>query len=261
MKRVLALLVVPLVLAACGSSSGSSGGAPPGEFDGEWHLASGRGPEGEVPVLAKRGISLEIDRGSISGTAACNNYEGRAVIHFDSFTWTTGLFMTEMGCDPGTHESESRYVAALEVVDTIEGDEDTLTLTGPDVELRFGFVPPPPTASLTDTRWELLGLIEGTGADGLLIDVDPAHLLLTSDWKVLGSTGCRDFTGEWAEAGDEIRFTRFAMEGLCKARMESQDKHIIRILGDGFTAEIEEGTLTLYQSRGPDGLMYTAPSS
>jgi heat shock protein HslJ len=150
-------------------------------------------------------------------------------------------------------------VSALLDVTSIARQDDRLTLTGPGSELHFELLPLVPTAELTDTLWELESLIEGSGPDGVGSSAFPAGLTLSSDGSVTGSTGCRRLEGKWVENGDEILFTELSAEGNCQDELERQDEHVVTVLGDGFTAEIDGRTLTLF-SAGELGLVYRAAS-
>jgi heat shock protein HslJ len=79
--------------------------------------------------------------------------------------------------------------------------------------------------------------------------------LLTSDGRVIGSTGCRGLTGEFVIDGDTIVFTTFAAEGECPADLANQDGFVVTVLGDGFTVTIDGDQLTV-TSRGNEGLVY-----
>ena len=132
-------------------------------------------------------------------------------------------------------------------------------MAGVGTKLTFDRVPPPPTAALIDTNWELHTLIEGGGPEGPATSASPARLRFSSDGTFEGSTGCRRITGKWTENGDEILFTRFRTHGSCSsADLKDQDDHVVGVLGDGFTAEIEGQELTLSRARGEGGLAYSA---
>lgn len=259
MKRLLVLLTIPLAV-ACGSEPSSPGSPRPpssADYDGAWGLQSGHGPDGDIAVIEGAPITLDIDGGSASGRAACNYYGGDVTTDGSSFHLQGGS-MTEMACEEAIMEAEARYMAALMVADTISREEDTLSLTGPDAELVFEFLAPPPTASLTDTTWHLESLVHGRGPDGFVSSTYPAELILHGDGKLEGSTGCRRLTGEWIEGGHTIDFTTFGAEGNCPPDLREQDDHVVGVLGDGFTAEIEGNELTIYAARGTDGLTYSS---
>ena len=217
----------------------------------------GGGPEGEVRLVDGYRITLTVNGGEVGGTSACNTYGGPLDSDDDSFAVKGGLSMTEMGCNPKVMEAEASYLAALGDVDSASRDGDTLTLTGPDTELLFEFQPPAPVAQLTDTDWHLESLLEGTGNEASGMSASPAQLMLKSDGTLSGSTGCRSFEGEWVRRGDEILFTRLASEGQCPPELQQQDGHVLGVLGDGFTADVEAQSLTVF-SRAELGLQYSA---
>lgn len=250
-----------LVVTACENAATLKGETPPSSssYAGTWRLTHGRGPDGDVPLVKGYRITLNIDE-RVRGTSACNSYGGDVAIDEESFRLKDGLEMTLIGCAPKVMDSEELYLDALAAVDTIARDQDTLILSGPDTELRFELLPPPPIAQLTDTPWQLESLIEGAGREGTAKSAAPARLILRSDGKLSGSTGCRDLEGEWIQRGDEILFTKLAAEGHCPAELQDQDGHVVEVLGDGFTAEIEAQILTLV-SKGELALRYTAASN
>ena len=252
------LVALCLAAIACGAPGSAGGGSvPPGAFTGAWRLTDGRGPSGEVPVIKGYRITLDIGDGKAGGTAACNSYGGGLDINGDSFSLKGGLAMTEMACDPEAMESEAAYLEALAAVDTIDRKGHLLTLMGPNTELHFEGLSPPPIAKLEDTIWRLDSLIEGNGQEGTAVSAAPARLILKSDGKLSGSTGCREFDGEWQQRGDEILFTRLTTEGDCPPDLQDQDNYILGVLGDGFTAEVEEQGLTVF-AKAELGLHYVA---
>lgn len=252
-----------IALCVIGIACGQSGKAPTGDsgspspYTGAWRLTDGRGPDGEVPLVKGYRITLDITDRKAGGTAACNSYGGDLDINGDSFSLKGGLVMTEMACDPGAMDSEAAYIDALAAVDTIAREGRTLTLTGPGTELRYEALSPPPIAQLSDTTWRLESLIEGIGPEGTAVSAAPARLTLRSDGELSGSTGCREFEGEWLQQGDEILFTRLITEGVCPPELRQQDNHVLGVLGDGFTAEVEEQSLTVF-GKTELGLQYVA---
>lgn len=254
-------MVIVVVLGACGSSGGSDPDASASNgssstYDGTWTLIEGRGPDGDVAVIDGYRVTLTIEGESISGTAACNGYFGDATIDGASFG-VPGVGITEMGCRRDVMRAESAYVSALSEADTIGRDGNILTLTGNETELAFELEPPIPTADLVGTRWELEALVYGTGDDGFASSAEPAYLLLKKNGTIDGTTGCRDLYGEWTEAGDEIAFATFGAKGSCPEGLQEQDGHVVGVLGDGFTVEIEENRLSV-TSQGDLGLEYRA---
>jgi heat shock protein HslJ len=161
-------------------------------------------------------------------------------------------------------EAESRYLSALQDARTIHRQDDELVLEGPDSRLSFAFVTPPPTAELVETDWKLEGLIEGSGPDGSVSSpAAPAKFRMEDDGTFSGTTGCREYGGKWVESSGQIDVTEFGFKstgvGRCSEYERHQDDLIGGVLGDGFTAEIDERQLTVRALRGDIGLYYRAP--
>ncbi|MDP9067567.1 MAG: META domain-containing protein [Actinomycetota bacterium] len=154
---------------------------------------------------------------------------------------------------------EERYLDALQAADTITRDGDGLSLTGNDTELIFVAVGPPPTAQLVGTKWHLETLLQPRGLEHPASSAAPAALTLSRDGTFTGSTGCRRLQGEWIENLNEILFTSMEVLGNCPRDLRAQDSHVVGVLGDGFTAEVDDRQLTIINGRGGGGLVYRAP--
>lgn len=274
--RLLLTAIGALLLASCGGAAGPTvveGDGATTDPAGSWLLVDAQ-PAIDVPADAR--VTMEVvaedDAWQVGGTAACNSYSGTVVT--DGSTWRgEGYGGTEMGCDEPRMSAERAYLDALPAVDTwTRPSTDELVLTGPDVELRFEALPPVPTAELTATTWVLDGLVTGTGPDASVSSTAPgadeATLRLETDGTVDASTGCRTFSGEWTETGDEILLTTFgqrddspnvAADGTttCDEAVVEQENQVLSVLGDGFRAEIDGQRLTLI-SRDGLGLTYRA---
>ena len=166
------------------------------------------------------------------------------------------LGMTAMGCEQDVLTSESAFTDGLARVDAIDREEGALVLTGPGVELRFEALPPPPTAELVDTAWVLDTLFVGDVASSP--EGEPAMLELRSDGTFSGSTGCRTFSGQWLEQGEQIIAPTFGMaQTECPEALLQQDSHVVAVIGDGFVPTVEGDLLTLTDPGGV-GLVYRA---
>jgi heat shock protein HslJ len=251
----LKLLVLALVVAACGGPGATP--TPRTELDtsGTWQLTSGRTDAGEVPILDDHPITLTITGDEIGGTAACNRYGGRLAVRDGRLT-IDNLAMTAMGCEGPVAASEAAYTGALGMVTTIGREDEELVLSGPAAELRFSQLPPPPTAELVDTTWMLETIFVGDIASAPM--GEPATLELRSDGTFGGSTGCRPFDGAWIERGEQIQAHTMAMgDVVCPADLEQQDSHVVSVIGDGFVPTIKGDLLTLIDPGGV-GLVYRA---
>lgn len=251
--RILLIVFMLVVLGACGAAGTEDA---PGEVSplGDWQLASGDVDGTPIPIVDDHRITLSFTESEFGGTAACNGYGG-------TYGATGGdlqlgaIAATEMACLPPVMESEASYLAALQRVTGYSAGEQTLQLTGDAVTLEFTRLEQVPTAALADTVWQLDTLIEGEVATS--VGGEPATLELRSDGTLVGGTGCRTLEGTWIESGDTIQFIDFAADGDCPADLQDQDAHIVTVLGDGFTFEIEGSRLTV-SAPGRIGLSYEA---
>ena len=136
-------------------------------------------------------------------------------------------------------------------------DGKVLALTGPDVMLRYELMPPTPIAELVGTTWVLESLVTGdtvTSAQGT------PTLRLDANQTYTGSTGCRSFSGEWAERGGRLEFPSGGIDQLgCRAPLRAQDSLVFQTLGNGFLAEftVDGQKLTVTVPDG-SGLVYRA---
>lgn len=251
------VLVLVALLAACGGSGASPPDSSDEPFDpqGAWQLESGSANRAEIPLVDGHPITLTIEGSEIGGTSACNHYGGRLTVTGGRLE-ILDLGMTAMGCEEAVMASESAFLAAMGLVETIGGDDGQLVLRGPQVELRFDALAPPPTADLVDTTWILDTLFVGDVASSPL--GDPATLELRSDGTFSGSTGCRTFTGDWLEQGAQIIAPTWGMDQTeCPAGLSQQDGHVVTVIGDGFIPTVEGDLLTLTDLGGV-GLAYRA---
>ena len=152
--------------------------------------------------------------------------------------------------------AEAAYMAALSRVREIVRDGDDLVARGDGIELRFEALAPPPTAELVDTTWVLETVLVGDVAAAPM--GEPATLELSEDGTFTGSTGCRTFSGEWMEQGDQIQAPSWGMDQTtCPAELSDQDGHVVSVIGDGFIPTIDGDLLTLMDPGGI-GLVYRA---
>lgn len=260
MKSALALFVLVVMLAAaCGSSSEApapgAGGDDGSAADvlGQWELERGTLDGSAFPLVEGYRVTFQLEAdGSFSGRAACNGYGGTASLDgasLDIAEW----FITEMGCEPAVTASEQAFISVLQRSLTLDREGDLLLMTGDGVDLQFSLVPPVPTSELVGTTWQLHSLFEGQAASSILGD---ATLRLDEDGTFVGSTGCRELTGTYVIAGDEIGITQMSADGECVPDLVRQDGFVIGVL-ESPRVEIEADQLRLWTS-GDEGLGYRA---
>ena len=256
MRRLMltSVLVLAVLLTACAADQGTSqpeaSGAP---VAGAWVLTGGSIDGVDAPVLDEHRITLTITGSQISGVAACNHYGGEITVGVDGLE-IDDLGGTAMGCEEPAMAAESAYLEALVRVRWIEREGEELVAHGDGVELRFAALEPPPTAELIDTAWVLETVFVGDVAAPPL--GEPATLELRADGTFSGSTGCRTFSGQWMEQGDQIQAPTWGMDQTeCPADLSAQDNHVVSVIGDGFIPTIEGDLLTLMDPGGI-GLVY-----
>jgi heat shock protein HslJ len=250
MTKRIAALGLALLLAACGSDAGDGPAGPAGE----WRLTDGTHDGAPLQVPANAPITMIVADGEIGGTAACNRYGGEVSIDGDRLA-VGAMSMTEMGCDQAVMDAESAYLAALGAVTGWERSGDQLMLTGESVELSYALVPPEADAGLQDTLWTLDSLVDGDAVSSTM-GGQPATLELRGDGTLSGSTGCREFTGSYELDGSVVTVTELINEDLGCPDLAMQDEHVLCVLVDAFSYQIEGASLTL--TSGDRGLGYRA---
>lgn len=131
MSRISLVFLLALFVATCGGSSNGAEG-----IEGTWQMSEGTVGGEKVPLLESHPITITFDGDEVSGTAACNLYQGTFEVDGSSIDFDD-LVMTEMACLPAeTMEAEQLYARGLTMVRTVTVDGD-LVLTGPGVEMAF----------------------------------------------------------------------------------------------------------------------------
>ena len=222
---------------------------------GDWVLTGGSIDGADAPVLDDHRITMTITGSTVGGTAACNSYGGEIVMRADGLH-LENLAQTEMACREPAMSAEAAFLGALARVRQIAREDDELVARGDRVELRFAALQPPPTADLVGTAWVLDTVLVGDVASSTV--GEPATLELRDDGTFSGSTGCRTFSGDWMEQGDQIVAPSWDLDQTtCPAELSAQDDHVVSVIGDGFIPSIEGNLLTLIDPGGI-GLVYRA---
>jgi heat shock protein HslJ len=142
-KRIAAVVVLVIALTGCASSGGPGGVAEEtamADISGEWQLEKASDAEGAMAVNGVP-VTLTVTGTEVAGQGPCNGYSGS--IETDGDEVAVGpLVQTRMACaDERRTDLERRYIAALESVSGSRLAGETLTLTGPEVTLRFTLLP------------------------------------------------------------------------------------------------------------------------
>lgn len=255
MKRIALVIMLGVALAACGAAAEPRSTAD--DYDGEWTLVEGRGPDGPIDMAADHPITLELGDGRVRGSAGCNGYQGPVEINGSQFH-AEGFSMTEIGCTGKVMRAEGIYADALSHAIKISRRGPTLRLEGPHVVLRYRFVPPPSPANLIGTPWRLDTIFVGTTSDGSAMSTTPATLQLSSDGSMAGTTGCRSFDAQWSRDGDVVRVNGFKVSGRCSRQDRYQDRSVVDVLDSDFSFAIEGRSLRVSATDKDRGLGYSA---
>jgi heat shock protein HslJ len=123
----LALLVIALVLTACGDSSAA-------DVEGNWQLVSGNADGVAIEPEAANPLTIEFEAETFSGHGGCNAYSG-SYTQDGSTIDLSEIAITQMACE--ALDLETLFTSALSNVDTASVDGGMLTLSGPNSELVF----------------------------------------------------------------------------------------------------------------------------
>ena len=117
------------------SPAASATSAAPSATDGAWTLQSGDVDGTALTLVESAPVTLLLEDGRASGSAACNTYT-TSVDTSDG--WRVGqTAVTRMACEEQVMTLEATYLDALARVDAADVTDETLELTGPDVRLVF----------------------------------------------------------------------------------------------------------------------------
>jgi heat shock protein HslJ len=232
--------MIALALAVLTTACGLFGA--PAELDGMWTLTRGTHDGAAITPIPGSAVTLSIDGTDVGGTAACNQYGG--TIERDGGSISIGaLSMTEMACAEPIMALESAYLAALPLVTGATRVGDTLTLTGPGVELEYALVPPEADAELVGTTWTLESLVSGDAVSSVTGD---ATLLLSDDGTLSGSTGCRLFSAGYAVEGTTLVVDDLMVDmRACDETTAAQDDAVLAVLESDPTVSIDGSRLSL----------------
>jgi heat shock protein HslJ len=266
---VAAVVTASALLAGCGAEVAASSTRPAAadqsvDLSGRWELRSGELSGAPLDLSRGRAVTLSVANGEVSGSSACNQYQGVATVDGAPVDGTPvdgatvrfrQLGGTEMACDPDVMNLELAYLQALGTVESATRRGDTLVLEGPAVRLVFGPMTAVEDRPLVGTLWTLDAISHGEVASSVAV---AAPLQLLPDGTISGSTGCGAFSGIYDVTGGVLRIARGSLETApCRPVLEPQVTAVASALGDPLTVTIKGATLTLTRPNG-DALTYRA---
>jgi heat shock protein HslJ len=252
------LLVVGLVLAACGPAAGSGGKTLEKTT---WKLDSYADAEGQtVDVLADSEITARFEVGQVAGSAGCNRYMGTYLLNDRILTVEVGG-TTMMYCSPeALMEQEMAYLATMNRAATHEIDGDQLVVkddAGKTI-LTYSELEPKPLAGPT---WELTWYDKG--GRGLTTPLAGTEILAVfgEGGQLAGSAGCNDYTTSYELNGSKITIGPAAstmMECPEPEGIMEQEIAYLTALATANTYEVEGDELRLLNAEGLKAAVYTA---
>ncbi len=125
-------------LSACsGDKAADAAPITSADLTGSWQLVSGKGPDGEIKALDEPITANFETEDTISTTVGCNNIFGSVEVGEAGQVTMGPLAMTMMMCEEPLMELETKYAAALELVDQGQMEGDHLVFTGSDTRLEY----------------------------------------------------------------------------------------------------------------------------
>ena len=251
--RTVAVVGLPLLIAACGSSasSRSSGGSVPLEGT-NWVLGSGVSLG--VPLTGVT-ANLELTSGSASGNSGCNQYHAPYQASGSKLTIGPQIATTQMACGPAQTAVERVYLDRLPKVATYSIKAGTLTLfdQGGAALLEF-------TASTGGTglagSWIATSYYTGTAVQSVTGGVEITAAFTTT--SVSGNTGCNTYGGGVAITGNTIRIGPLTSTLIAcpTEELSTQEHQYLAALELATTFKVTGDRLDLYRSGGAYAVTY-----
>jgi len=202
-RRILALLAVATLAAACSSANGQDQTADGsgGELGAtQWVLRSYDASGTLAVVPDGQFVDANFNAGRVSGTAGCNQYDslyraGGRVLLIGLTTTTQRI------CDPASDALEQAYLSLLDQTRFYNVNGRTLTIRAGDLHVILVFDAAPNNPLLGE--WFVLAYNNGTGA--VTTPVPDSNPTATFGLlRVSGYTGCNSFNGDYTLNGDAV---------------------------------------------------------
>ena len=195
MPRYAPLLLISLVLFACGGEDEQAAAAP--ELAGtSWVLAGGIDVPGWEQVAPSAGFA----DGKLTGANGCNRYSTSYTLDGEALK-LGDVATTNMACGEPGAAVETAFMDALGRVAAARITDGELTLLDGDggEVLRFREASPLGT-------WEVTSFLQGDGVSSL---VEGSRITATfaEGGKLSGSAGCNDYTGTYTLGAGELKIT------------------------------------------------------
>ncbi|MFD9698928.1 META domain-containing protein [Lentzea sp. NPDC059081] len=244
MSRVVLVVAVALLAAACGSRSAGGGGDVVGKV---FHSTSVT--EQGKPRALVEGTRVQLrftDDGRLLANAGCNQMQGPVSLD-DGKLAVSELGMTAMGCpDPALHTQDEWLSKFLSATPSWRMDGANLVVTGPDAEIVLAQEVP---ATLEGGKWTVDTLLTGNAASSV-----PGGVVATlafQDGRAEVAAGCNSGSAGYRTAGQEITFEQLVLtDKACGPEEMAVEKAVTQTLQGTVKYTVDGKKLTLTTADG-----------
>ena len=191
-------------------------------------------------------IILREQEGRLSVSAGCNQMGGTLTDNGD--TWTVSeMAQTEMACDEARMAQDTWVADLLAAGPAVTRTDTGLVLTAGDNSMTLV---ERAAASLTDTTWELTGLISGDSVSSLPATATSATMTIVDG--MLSLTGlCNGVGGEVTIVGDQLTVELGPATLMsCGTDLDAAEAHAQGVLNGTTTVVITDQSMTVTAADG-----------
>ncbi|GAB4266174.1 MAG: hypothetical protein Kow0080_07180 [Candidatus Promineifilaceae bacterium] len=218
----------------------------------QWQLHGlANGSDAVVSTWVDEQITLLFADGTLSGSAGCNNYNGR--YQLDGTQLTIGpLAATKMACEPERNEREQQFLTALQKTASFNATHSTITFYDKNGRFLLTIQPiPQKDEALYGRVWEVVAL---ETADGPL-PTQPNTSITAQfiDDIIWGDGGCNRYTAPFHIAPANFLLlvgTVDKGQQTCETAVQQTEETYFTLLSNVESYALESERLTLYTPNG-----------
>jgi heat shock protein HslJ len=259
MRTVPALLVLLLLLSACGKQADAGDPGPGDSGLRGREFVSSAVTEGGKPYQLADGTKVRLNftaDGRLLADAGCNSMGGPVSVDGGRIS-VSELAMTGMGC-PGTRMDQDGWLAKfLQGKPSWRFDGPALVVTGGSTEITLqDRRVTEPDLALVGQRWVVDTITDGEAASS--VPAGAVASLTFAEGTVKVETGCNQGSGKYRISGNTISFDPIATtKKACQEDRMTLENAVLGVLTGQSTYEIKANRLTLKGSGGR-GISLTA---
>ena len=257
-RRLLPLLVVPVLVVAVATSCGDDVGVESvdpsnptiaSRIVGTWTLESWESDGVTVTRPdAPTAVVNFLGDGALSGDTGCNRFGGTYEVDGDDLTVTTGPTTRRACTDEVATTQEQALLTLLPRVTSARFDGPTLELVDDEGTVLLSLAAGP--SGLDGTSWQVSALNNGTGG----LEASALTEALTADFAdgtISGSTGCNSFSAAYTTEDDRITIEppQSTLVG-CEPDVAEVEARYLAALDRSTRVELEATSLVLRDDEG-----------